>query len=150
MLFLIDNFTFLDIKSQKIKSFAYFGIVFYSPVTLIWNLWNSKLFKWKIINSVFPLASLIIIFIIGPFKIMLHSSAWKTQEIIFNNLHSDSKKIEFQMQDLGTFGYNKRTVDVTYLTKHFMIIKQNTPIAEDEKKWIRVNKEINELKLKLP
>jgi len=52
------------------------------------------------------------------------------------------------MQDVGAFGYNKRTVEVFYLTPLFMITGE---IPNDEEKridWIKVDKYVNELGLK--
>ena len=36
---------------------------------------------------------------------------WKTQTILYRNNHSSNRTIEFQLQDKGIFGYNRRTVD---------------------------------------
>ena len=93
---------------------------------------------------------LIYVLIIGPEKILYSSSSWKTQKIIYQNGHLNFNKVEFQIQDIGSFGYNKRTVEVIYLTSLFMIV---SPVETDIQKrveWIKVNKDVNELGLKLP
>ena len=77
-------------------------------------------------------------------------STWKTQMVLYQNRHSNFKKVEFQMQDVGAFGYNKRTVEVIYLTDLFMIV---SPVEKDISKrveWEKVDKEVNELGLKFP
>ncbi len=150
LLFILDGLTSFEIKNQLIKSFTYFGIMILTPATLIWNLWKFKNRKWKIISSTLPILTLIGILIIGPLKIAFSSSAWKTQKIIYENGHLNFKRIEFQMQDVGAFGYIKRTVKVIYLTDLFMIV---SPVEKDIDKrveWIKVDKEVNELGLKIP
>jgi hypothetical protein len=149
-LFILDALTSFEIKSQIIKSFTYFGIIILSPLTLIWNLLNFKTRKMKLIGSIIPVLTLIGILIIGPVKIVLSSSSWKTQKVIYQNGHLNFKKVEFQMKDIGALGYNKRTVEVIYLTNLFMII---SPVENDIDKrveWVKVDCEINELGIKYP
>ena len=116
LLFVFDWLTSFEIKNQAIKSFSYFGVMVLTPLTLVWNLWTFKSKKWKLIGSTIPTLTLIGILIIGPLKIVFSSSAWKTQKVIYQNGHLNFKKVEFQMQDIGALGYNKRTVEVIYLT----------------------------------
>ena len=52
------------------------------------------------------------------------------------------------MRDYGSFGYGERTVDVLYLTNWFMIVNEIELDAERGSEWIKVDKEVNELKLK--
>ncbi|MBR9855734.1 MAG: hypothetical protein GYB37_14335 [Algicola sp.] len=56
--------------------------------------------------------------------------------------------MEFQMQDVGASGYNRRTVKVTYLTNFFMIIDPVEKDIDKHSEWIKIDKEINELGLK--
>jgi len=121
-----------------------------TPLTLIWNLFSFKKTKWKIVSSALPFLTLIGILTIGPMKIIYSSGSWKTQKILYQNGHLDFKKVEFQMQDVGALGYNKRTVEVIYLTDLFMII---SPVEKDIDKrveWVKIDKEINEHGLKFP
>jgi len=150
LLFALDGLTSFEIKSQTIKSFVYFGIMVLTPLTLIWNLWTIKTAKWKIIGSTISTLTLVGILIVGPLKIAFSSSAWRTQKVIYLNGHFNFKKVEFQMQDVGALGYNKRTVEVIYLTDLFMIV---SPVEKDIDKrgeWVKVDKEVNELGLKFP
>lgn len=54
------------------------------------------------------------------------------------------------MQDVGAFGYNKRTVEVFYLTPLFMITSEVPTDIEKRIEWVKVDKEVNELGLKFP
>lgn len=150
LLFVLDMLTSFEIKSQTIKSFAYFGIMALSPLTLLWNLWAFKTRKGIIIGSTLPILALIGILIIGPIHIGYSSSAWKTKKVLYQNGHFDFKKVEFQMQDVGALGYNKRTVEVTYLTSLFMIINPVEKDIDNRVEWVKVDKEVNELELKSP
>ncbi len=147
---MLDGITSFEIKSQVIKSFTYFGVLILTPLTLIWNLWNSKKSSWKIIKSVLPIMTLIGILAIGPIKIIFSSGSWKTQKVIYQNGHLNFKKVEFQMQDIGALGYNKRTVEVTYLTDLFMIVRPVRKDINECVEWVKIDKEINELGLKFP
>ena len=149
-LFFLDFFTSFEIKNQLIKSFTFFGFLILSPVVLIWNFLNLKTFRNKFITSILPILSIITILKISPTKIIFHSSTWKTQKILYQNGHLNFNKVEFQMQDIGALGYNKRTVEVIYLTDLFMIVKPVIDDINQRVEWIKVNQEINELGLKQP
>lgn len=148
--FLLDTLTSFDIKSQVIKSFVYYGLFIGAPMTLIWNAVVIKTKNRKIIGTIIPTIMLTMILIIGPIKFLFSSSTWRTQKILYQHGHFSSKKIEFQMQDRGALGYNKRTVEVYYLTP-FFTITNDVPIDVDKRvDWVRVDKDINELGLKFP
>ena len=72
---------------------------------------------------------------------------WKTQTIIYENGHFNNKTIEFQMQDKGALGYNRRIVEVTKFTFFLKLIEQ-VDTTEIDLPWILVNKDVNELRLK--
>lgn len=148
LLFLLDNLKSFDIKNQAIKSFVYFGFLIESPLILIWNLFLLKTKSIRIIGTVLPAIILILVILSGPNKILFRIGAWKTQTILYENGHLRFKTIEIQMQDIGALGYNKRTVEVFYLTKLFMIIKDPPRDIDSKVEWIKVDNDINELKLK--
>ncbi len=54
------------------------------------------------------------------------------------------------MQDVGALGYNKRTVEVIYLTDLFMIVNPVEKDIDKRVEWTKVDKEVNELGLKFP
>ncbi|MDO3696046.1 hypothetical protein QVZ41_14430 [Wenyingzhuangia sp. chi5] len=143
VLFILDGLTSFEIKNQPIKSFTYFGIIILTPLTLIWNLWKIKKNKWKIINSTLPILTLIGILIIGPMKIIFSSDSWKTQKVLYQNRHLNFKKVEYQTQDVGAFGYNKRTVEITYLTDLFMIVNPIEVDIDKRVEWIKISEESN-------
>ncbi|NVK73282.1 MAG: hypothetical protein HWE24_07370 [Oceanospirillaceae bacterium] len=150
LLFVLDTQTPIDIKSQPIKSFTYYGFLVLTPIVLFWNLWVFKSLKSKLLGSALPVLAAVWIYIIGPMKIVFSSSAWRTQKVIYQNEHLSSKKIEFQMQDVGAFGYNRRTVEVTYLTDLFMIVRPAEIDVDENDDWVRIDQEVNELELKFP
>jgi hypothetical protein len=150
VLFLLDSLTSFDIKSQSIKSFVYFGLLIGTPLTLIWNACAIKSINGKIIWTVFPSIVLTLILVAGPMKILFSTGAWRTQTILYQNGHLSFKTVEFQMQDVGALGYNKRTVEVFYLTRFFMIISEVPNDIDKRVEWVKVDKEVNELGLKFP
>lgn len=83
-------------------------------------------------------------------KILFSSGSWRTQTILYQNGHLSFKKVEFQMQDIGALGYNKRTVEVIYLTPLFMLTSEVPKDIDKRVEWIKVEKDVNELKLISP
>jgi hypothetical protein len=150
VLFLFDSLTSFDIKSQDLKTFVYIGLLIGTPLTLIWNAVTIKPRNRKIIWTILPTAILIFILIVGPMKLYFSTGAWRTQTILYQNGHLTFKTIEFQMQDVGTFGYNKRTVEVFYLTPLFMITSEFPTDINKRIEWVKVDKDVNELGIKFP
>ena len=88
-------------------------------------------------------------------------NCWTNEDFVLNrclantdnfirNGHLRFKAVEFQMQDVGALGYNKRTVEVFYLTPFFMITSEVPNDIDKRVEWIKVDKEVNELGLKFP
>lgn len=141
LLFLMDNLPFFDIKSQPLKTTIYYGAVIGAIILLLWNVVVKMNALLKTIGVLIP--SVFILFLGGYFfEIMFSTGAWKTQTVLFTDQKS-GKKIEFQMQDTGTFGYNKRIVEVRYLSSLFIL----TTAADTSRlspNWTRVEEEVNE------
>ena len=72
---------------------------------------------------------------------------WKTQTIIYTNNHLSNRTIEFQLQDKGAFGFNRRTVD---RLKLFPFVSWTKKLTEENLKnidsltWDKVDIELNE------
>ncbi len=150
VLFLMDGLTSFDIKKQVLKSFVYFSFLIGTPIILLWNLFVIKTKTKRIIGAIYPTVFLVLILFVKPMKILFSSSAWRTQTILYQNGHLSFKTIEVQMQDVGASGYNKRTVEVIYLTPFFIITNEVSSDIDKRVEWIKVDKEINELGLKFP
>lgn len=54
------------------------------------------------------------------------------------------------MQDIGARYYNRRTVEVIYLTPLFMMTKKVPDGIDKRVEWQKVDKGVNELELKEP
>lgn len=150
LLFLLDGLTSFDIKNQFLKSFVYFGFLIGTPSILLWNLFSIKTKTNRIIGTVYPTILLGLILVVNPLTIIFSSGAWRTQEILYQSGHLSFKTVEFQMQDIGARGYNKRTVEVIYLTPLFILTSEVPADIDKRVEWIRVDKDINELELKFP
>ena len=146
--FLLDVLTSFDIKSQSIKSYVYFGLLIGTPLTLIWNFIVIK--TKRVIGTAFPTIILTLILVVGPRKILFSTGAWRTQTVLYKNGHLSFKTVEFQMQDVGALGYNKRTVEVFYLTPFFMTTSEVPNDIDRRVEWVKIDKDINELGLRSP
>ena len=71
---------------------------------------------------------------------------WKTQTIILQNRENINRTIEFQLQDKGALGFNRRTIDRTKIIPFLSLIneiKESDLIEFDKLKWNAVNIDIN-------
>jgi hypothetical protein len=142
LLFMFDILTNFEISSQGLKSFVYYGVLFATPLILIWNLIGSK--NNKVLASLSPLLILILVFTIGLTKILANVNAWQTQVILYKNKNSNLSTIEHQRQSNDAFKFNERTVSVTHLTGLFMIVYQIPVDIAAKSEWIKVNQYVND------
>lgn len=73
---------------------------------------------------------------------------WKTQTIKYQNLHLPNRTIEFQMQDKGARGYNRRHVDRIKILPFVEWTKEVKYDEIDTFSWKKVSIHVNELGLK--
>lgn len=150
LLFFLDGFTGFDIKAQAIKTFVYVGLLVGSPVMLVWNFFVLKAIFKRVIWTLFPTIILTLVLVVGPMKILFSTGTWRTQTILYQNGHLSFKTVEFQMQDIGALGYNRRTVEVIYLTPLFILTSEVPNDIDKRVEWVKVDKDVNELGLKFP
>lgn len=143
--YLLDSNEILEIKHDDLKSFVYFGIIIFSFFSIVFNFLSFEEIKLKILFSILPILALFQILSFGIIATLFSATSWKTQTIIYQNKFDDSKKVEFQMYDIGFAGYHKRKVEVNYITNWFFISKEVGIYNSD---WKKVNMEVNELGLK--
>jgi hypothetical protein len=150
LLFFFDLLPHFDIKSQALKSFAYLGLLVGTPILLLWNYFAISQRKQQLLGTLYPSIILIFIIVIGPLHVLFASGAWHTQTVLYQHRNSRFKQIEFQLQDKGALGYNKRIVQVFYLTPLFI---RTSPVPKKNhlsSEWKKVNLDCNELGLKEP
>lgn len=143
--YLLDKNEILEIKQQGFKSFVYYGIIVFSFFSILFPIISFEKLKFKILFSILPIFVFIEILNFGIVRTVFVSSAWKTQYIYYQNKFDSSKKVEYQMMDIGAFGYRRRTIEVNYITDWFFISKEVGIYNSD---WKKVTIEVNELKLK--
>lgn len=92
--------------------------------------------------------------IVGIYEILLNwGGDWQTQTIKYEHVTWPNRSIEFQMQDVGSLGYNRRTVDRTKLLPFVdwvIPIKEPNGFQADSVSWKKVDIHVNELGLILP
>jgi hypothetical protein len=150
LLFLLDSLESFDIKNQLLKSFVYFGVLLETPFILIWNFFYFKKKTKRLLAVAFPVIILFNILIIGPTNFLFSTGSWQTQEILYQNRNSSYKQVEFQMKNIGAFGYQKRIVEVYYLTPLFIVSKEVCANITKRSEWKKVHKFPNEMGIKFP
>jgi hypothetical protein len=149
MFFVLDVFGLLEIKGEILKAFIHFGSLLSTPIIVFYNLLILKSKKWSIWVGIVSLSAVLSFATIVSQRSFLgylfSTESWNTQTVLYEHGHFGFKSIEFQMQDVGALGYNKRFVQVTYITQWFMITEKIDPDKTFGAEWIKVNKNVNEL-----
>ena len=149
-LFLSDIYNFVQTKISFLKTFIYLGILIL-PIPLLILEFRTKQNSFKqILRKIIPFATIIGLILLNPMKILFNTQTWKTQKIELINENMINHKVEYQMKDIGSLGYAKRTTEVIYLTKYFYFVWAE---KYDERnflghKWKSVDIDINEIGLK--
>ena len=147
ILFLADIYTAFGIKNMTLRYIIYTSFIL-SPIIIIFNLILISNLKIKLLSFIIPVFTLVFSLSIGYMPIIFNSANWKTQTIIYQNIEDDNLTIEYQIQDVGAFGYNKRTVIVYDLLGLFAVIKPTDIDTISKANWNLLNKHINEMELK--
>ncbi len=134
---LLDSFTSLDITSSiiiftiRFLSYSTFAII------LIGFLLKKKgdrliLYSGLIVGLLFIISF--------PFS---WNPNWNTQTIKYQNLHQVNRTIEFQMQDFGALGSNRRIVDRIKIFPYFDWTKEINIDNIDTLTWRKVEISVN-------
>lgn len=75
-------------------------------------------------------------------------SGYKTQTVVYKKIASSTVTIEYQMEDIGALGYNRRVVRITQVTPLLRFIAVTDTNEIDLSKWRKVEEFVNELGLK--
>ncbi len=148
VLFVLDAFSGLELIDQHLKTITYFGVILLPPLALLANILLQKKQSRKVIFSLIYSMVIVGVLVIGPTDIVFSSSVWKTQTILYKHVQKSNMQIEFQMQDVGAHGYNRRTVKVTPFLVLFRLIKPCQNLNELGPEWKRVDIELNQQELK--
>jgi hypothetical protein len=73
---------------------------------------------------------------------------WKTQTVEYQNLHLSNRTIEFQLQDKGARGYNRRRVDRITILPFIEWTKEIGHEPIDTLTWKEMDIYVNEMGLK--
>lgn len=128
----------------------YFGVLILPIPLLIMEFNANRSLTKPMLRKGIPILTIIGLLYLNPLKLIFNTATWKTQTVELINEKMTNHKVEFQMKDLGAFGYAKRTSEVVYLSSYFYFVwaekYDNRNFSEN--KWKRVNQDINEMGLK--
>jgi hypothetical protein len=138
ILLLLDSFTPLNITNAiviliiRLFSFSTFAIIL---IGFLLKQKGDKLILYTGLTVGF-------LFILS-FPFSWWNREWKTQTIVYQNLHLANRTIEFQMQDSGVLGTNRRTVDRIRIFLYFDWTKEINTDNIDTLTWKKVDVDIN-------
>ena len=139
---LLDALTPFVVNNLKI----YLLIFFISASTFIVII-TRHLLKWTS-KDLIPTTILVVGLLCFAKYFFSWGGDWKTQTIIYQNLHLKKRTIEFQMRDVGALGYKKRTVDRIRLIPFFDWITKTDIQYFDTLVWRKVEIYVNDFGLK--
>ncbi len=149
VLFLADLFDIIAIKEDIIKSIFHGAGVFLSIVFFFLNIYLKTPKIQRVLVCLTCIATLSIfsycIYRRGVLPYLFSLGSWKTQTIVYQNLESRGRKVEFQMKNIGARGYETRHVEVRYLTSWLLLTKEVDPNKEFGQLWKKVDRDVNEL-----
>ena len=137
-LLLLDSLTPLDITSSiviliiRLLSYSTFAIIL-----------TGFLLKQKGDKLILYTGLTVGFLFILSFPFSWWNLEWKTQTILYQNLHLANRTIEFQMQDFGALGTNRRTVDRIKIFSYFDWTKKINTENIDTLTWKKVDIDIN-------
>ncbi|MDF2454345.1 MAG: hypothetical protein K0R51_338 [Cytophagaceae bacterium] len=73
---------------------------------------------------------------------------WCTQTILYQNKKLKNRTIEYQMVDIGAFGYSRRTIDRIKILPFFDWTKEIQKHEMEASDWERVDIYVNDIELK--
>ncbi len=148
VLFLLDGLTPVDIKLAILKKVVYYALPMLAVLTLIFSIKNFYQAVLRITTILLTLVVIGLMVVSGPFSYLNSGGVYHTQTVLYQHQKIPFRYIEFQMQDVGAFGYNRRTVEVQYLAPVFMHVRPVDTSQLDKNKWKLVDEEVDELRLK--
>lgn len=146
-LLLTDQLTPIDLIDQGLKSFAYMGTMSLCLPAILWNFGVLRSSRYRTVSLLLNSMCLVVIIVLGPLGLIFSQPVWNTQTILYQDPKNPNHRVEFQMQDIGALGYNRRTVEV-YDFIYGMIIARPIDTKHLDSSWTKVTIVVDQLKLK--
>lgn len=73
---------------------------------------------------------------------------WKTRTVLYQHNESSLRTIDFQFQDVGARGYNRRVVERVHILPLLYWVCPSPQQGLDTTKWRKVDKDLNEIGFK--
>lgn len=149
-LYLLDIFDLFQTKIGFLKIVICCGMLLLPIPLLILEFKANRSLTGSILRKGIPILTIIGLLYLNPIILFFNAATWKTQTVKLINENRTSHKVEFQMKDIGAFGYSKRTCEVQYFSKYFyfVVTRQYDDKNISGHKWKKVNQDINEMGLK--
>ena len=150
LLFLVDVFEIFQTKVGILKALIYCGVLLMPIPLLVMEFKRSLKWTEAFLRKGIPILVMVLLAYLDPLKVILNMGAWKTQTILLVDKNWNNHKVEFQLKDIGAFGYSKRTVEVVYYSKYFYVAKSSNYETKNNlgTEWIKVDETLNEMELK--
>lgn len=143
---LITWFTNLEFNDRWLELLSIFIFTTGFPFVFFLNTSNSFTRKSLLISSFVLLGMTAMILRFQEF--FYFGDGYKTQTVMYRLKSNPETRVEFQMEDVGAFGYNRRTVEITPCFYFFSRLREVDENAVYPAKWRYVDEEVNEIGFK--
>ena len=141
----ISSYEFKEDSIRVIFTFT-FSVGFLLILSLFTNNKQLKRILYISAFSIFILTAIIL----RISNILHFGTGYVTQDLIYVHKENANKRIEFQMEDAGALGYNKRTVTIESCYIFLNRINEIDLEKIDKKEWKYIGEFKNELQIKMP
>jgi lysylphosphatidylglycerol synthetase-like protein (DUF2156 family) len=149
LLLLLDALTPLEVRSLYLTSWLLTSWLWVAVALSGIGLLGRWVHRWRGRTT-----GLVLVLLAVPFSVLrfwcLWGGDWKVQTILYQHRELSNRTIEYQMQNPGPGGYNKRTVDKRQLLPGLDWLRAVDEKSIDAREWQRVDIELNELEIKYP
>ncbi|MFC2109647.1 hypothetical protein ACFLSU_03650 [Bacteroidota bacterium] len=139
VVFLFFINTSYEINIAFVKYWLYLGVLIFTPILLICDIYIYRPKLKKIYRILSPLIAFVYVFLVGPVYIFETSTLWETEKVLFVNKENPDYKVEKQKQKLlGTNIYKTRTVEILHLTSFISKVEKYHKEHLDFNNWNKI------------
>lgn len=124
LMFIFLSWSSYELNIQFIRYILYVGVIIFTPLVFIWDIYFYKVRLKKRYKLIFPLIGFIYILYLNPLELFNSAHKWNRIEILYENKANPKIKIEKQERKLLTSNrIETRTVVVNNFNDYFKKIK---------------------------
>lgn len=142
----LTEFSSYEIYNQHLKSIVYYSLPIIALCLLTYSIFAKTHKANKFLSILISILVFSFILIVSPLRYINATSVWETRTILLEHKNDKSKRVEFQVQDVGALGFNKRTVEVKHIMSWIMKVKPYSTKSVNKENWNEAKNEFDSMK----